>query len=127
MPTAPSPAERAGAGLSRGERLRKRHEFLAVQRGGRRFRTDLFTVAWRSGPEPWPRLGITASRKVGNAVARNRIKRRIRELFRRNKTVLPRATDIVFIANPRTSTAPYDALADCLRAWQDHLAARREV
>ena len=44
------------------------------------------------------RLGITASRKVGNAVARNRVKRRIREWFRNDRASLPRDTDWVLIA-----------------------------
>jgi ribonuclease P protein component len=45
------------------------------------------------------RLGITASRKVGNACARNRIKRRLREYFRLNRDKMPPGADIVFIAS----------------------------
>lgn len=113
--------------LRRTERLRKRFEYLAVQRSGRRFRTDLFIVAWRDSPTPFTRVGVTASKKVGNAVARNRTKRCLREIFRRNKSLLPRATDIVFIANPRTPAADYDALVGCFRLWTTYLAERSEA
>jgi ribonuclease P protein component len=47
-----------------------------------------------------PRLGITASRKVGNAVVRNRVKRRIRAAFQSRRGLLPRAADVVVIARP---------------------------
>ena len=43
------------------------------------------------------RLGITASRKIGNAVTRNRCKRIVREVFRRNKDLFPQGADVVVI------------------------------
>ena len=49
------------------------------------------------------RLGITASRKVGNAIRRNRWKRRIREIFRRNRELWPECVDIVVIVKGRRS------------------------
>jgi ribonuclease P protein component len=48
-----------------------------------------------------PRLGMTVSRKVGNAVVRNRIKRTIREFFRQNRSRLDPAFECVVIARPR--------------------------
>lgn len=50
--------------------------------------------------EAGPRLGITVSRKVGNAVVRNRVKRRIREWFRRERSALEERADLVVIARP---------------------------
>lgn len=44
------------------------------------------------------RLGLTVSRKVGNACVRNRVKRRLREYFRLNRDKMPPETDVVFIA-----------------------------
>lgn len=50
------------------------------------------------------RLGVIASRKVGNAVARNRIKRFVREWFRLNSTINSSAMDLVVIARKRASS-----------------------
>jgi len=56
----------------------------------------------REGEQPQParRLGLTVSRKVGNAVARNHVKRRVREWFRVEREALPKDVDLVVIAKP---------------------------
>jgi ribonuclease P protein component len=54
----------------------------------------------RSESRPVRRIGITASRKVGGAVVRNRVKRGVREWFRRNRAALPEDADVVVIARP---------------------------
>lgn len=54
----------------------------------------------RSESRPVRRIGITASRKVGGAVVRNRVKRGVREWFRRNRHELPEDVDVVVIARP---------------------------
>jgi ribonuclease P protein component len=56
-----------------------------------------------------PRFGLTVSRKVGNAVVRNRVKRRLREAIRRNRGDLT-ATDVVFIARSTAAGANYPQL-----------------
>jgi ribonuclease P protein component len=116
----------ADARFSKTERLRKRREYLAVQRRGKRFVTGLFVLLWAPGPCPWPRLGITASRKVGGAVARNRAKRLVREAFRRNKERLPPRTDLVIIASPTLPRAPYADVERALLAWATSEARRRD-
>ena len=57
-----------------------------------------------------PRIGITASRKVGNAVVRNRFKRRIRDWFRHNRGEIDSNLDIVVIARPSGSRLSYAEL-----------------
>jgi ribonuclease P protein component len=47
-----------------------------------------------------PRLGITVTRKVGGAVVRNRVKRVVRELFRRNRVLIEQPVDLVVHARP---------------------------
>ena len=49
------------------------------------------------------RLGISVSRKVGNAVVRNRIKRGVRDRFRRQRGLLPESVDLVVIARPKAN------------------------
>ncbi len=81
-------------------RLRKRREFLGLQRQGRRRHTPSFVVLDAPSPGSTCRLGVTVSSRVGNAVVRNRIKRLIREVFRARREGLPGALDIVVIAKP---------------------------
>ena len=77
--------------LTKDERLRKRPEFLALGECGRKVASRNFLVIYRSTGNTPTRLGITVSRKVGNAVVRNRLKRILREFFRLHKELFPRA------------------------------------
>ena len=58
-----------------------------------------------------PRIGLTVSRKVGNAVVRNRVKRRIREWFRRSRAAVPAGTETVVIARASAARISYAELA----------------
>lgn len=62
--------------------------------------------------QPWTRIGLTVSRKVGNATVRNRVKRRLREIFRRNKASFPMQRDIVLIARSAAAEASFEALRE---------------
>lgn len=79
--------------------VRKRSEFERIQRSGSRVNTDRFVLVFaRQANEPGPaRLGITASRRIGNAVARSRAKRLVREAFRATSDLFPAALDLVVI------------------------------
>jgi ribonuclease P protein component len=81
-------------------RLRRRREFLALQRLGRRRHTPSFVVLQAPSGAPVSRLGVTVSARVGNAVVRNRVKRLVREIFRERRLDLPAPLDIVVIAKP---------------------------
>lgn len=96
-------------GLPRGERLRKRAGFQAVQGKGRKLHTDSFLVFVL--PQKIPRatrLGITVSKKVGGSVERNRVKRLVREAFRRRKALFPQGLDLVFVAKRSAVEAEFD-------------------
>ena len=54
-----------------------------------------------------PRLGVTVSRKVGNAVARGHVRRRVREVFRQHKGWFPEGWDVVVIAKRRAAQATF--------------------
>lgn len=92
------PASRFGFGAE--ARLHRRDEYLRVQRVGVRYQTVHFVVyAMGSGESKPARLGTTVSRRIGGAVVRNRVKRRVRECFRKYlRTLLPAGTDLVVIA-----------------------------
>lgn len=90
-------------------RLRRRGEFLRVQDGGRKIHTDSFLVFVLPQSEPGPtRVGVTASRKLGGAVRRNRVKRLVREAFRRHKLLFPAGLDVVFIAKKNAVEVDYE-------------------
>lgn len=82
-------------GFGRSRRIRKRREFLALYQHGYRVHTRQFVVYFGRKVEGPSRLGITASRKIGNPVVRNRVKRQIREIFRLNKASIVPAADVV--------------------------------
>ncbi|MFN9809143.1 MAG: ribonuclease P protein component, partial [Deltaproteobacteria bacterium] len=65
-----------------------------------------------------PRIGITVTKKVGNAVARNRVKRLVREVFRQERARFPEGCDIVFIAKDGAPELRYeDVLAEVPARW----------
>ena len=84
--------------LGKESRVRKRREFLQIQSSGRRVSTRHFLVVYtHSGAGPM-RLGITVTKKIGNAVVRNRIKRAVRETFRVHPCRAARGACLVVIA-----------------------------
>jgi len=99
----------------RTRRLRKRRDFLRIQRQYRGKGLDKklerksphFVVILASGPEPECRLGVTVSRKVGSAVQRNAIKRRVREFFRNHRHKLQPAHDLLIIARAGADKLSY--------------------
>lgn len=93
-----------------GQRLRKRAEFNRPRNLG--FMADCAGFVCRFLPPldadspPVRRLGLIASRRVGNAVVRNRAKRLFREIFRKNQDALPQPCDVIIIV--RNSYQRYD-------------------
>lgn len=64
------------------------------------------------------RVGLTVSRKVGNAVVRNRVKRRLRETIRRQSELIPLGYDVVIIAHPQAAEADLESLgAEVAHGW----------
>jgi ribonuclease P protein component len=95
------------------ERLRKRAEFLAVRRGEkRRGRLFLLEVMDR-GDGSGPRVGFTVTKKVGNAVVRNRVRRRLKEAVRVHAAGdMSHGKDYVIVGREDVLTAPFGQIAD---------------
>lgn len=118
-----SEAQQTGETISEIASLKKRRDFLYL-RSGKRYSGRYFTI--QAGPntiEGSPlRVGFTVTTKTGNAVARNRIKRRLRQVA---SSVLPtkglRGFDYVVIARRAVLHAKFDDLTDQFATALDHL------
>jgi ribonuclease P protein component len=100
--------------FARSGRLRRRADFIVVQEQGRRVSGRFYLLLARRQDPPGqkePRFGITVSRKVGGAVERNRVKRWVRESYRRLRSLAPAATDLVVIARPSATGSGLQATA----------------
>ena len=86
--------------LKSGQRLKRNKDFVRTRKHGRTYRCPYFALfstihTEESGDRLWARIGISASKRVGNAVARNRLKRSFRELFRLRQHEIRQEADIV--------------------------------
>jgi len=132
MPSAPAtalgdagPNPRARERLSAAQRLRHAADFDEIRRVGRRAEAGPFTLRLRLRTEGPRRLGIIASRKAGPAVRRNRAKRVLRELFRRNPEALPPSCDVVIVVRPNFGDFSFAEIRErYLHAVQQVLKAR---
>jgi len=107
------------------QHIRRQADFAAVRNEGRRQHGAAFVFSVRRRPaDPrfdLPRFAVIASRRVGKAVTRNLLKRRMRVIFREHQTLFPGDVDIVVVLQPRASDATF---ADLTRFF---LAAARRA
>ncbi|HWP57092.1 MAG TPA: ribonuclease P protein component [Candidatus Acidoferrales bacterium] len=91
-------------------RLTKRSEFQELFRTGKRVHTAHFILFSRGDGGGESRLGITVSAKVGKAVTRNRLKRLLREFFRRHRRVFSSGRDYVIVAKKNAAEISWPKL-----------------
>src|SRR5262245_8676646 len=91
--------------MTKSMRLRRRPEFVAVQSAGRKVHGKHFLamVTMRPSDSPVGRVGFTVTKRIGNAVTRNRIKRRARDWLRTHGWV-PAGRDVVLVAKESAAT-----------------------
>jgi len=94
----------------RSVRVRSRADYLKVQRSGRKTWGRYLIILSMDNDLPDTRFGITVSRKTGNAVTRNRVKRRIREIQRLNRRNVIAGKDIIVIATREAARANFDVM-----------------
>ena len=96
--------ERRRERFPRAARVRRRVEYLAIQNRGRRASGPNLLLFARPGQG---RLGITVSKKVGGAVLRNRVKRWLRDCYRRRRPEFSSGLDLVVVARPPAAVAEH--------------------
>lgn len=111
------PRNRAGSPgpMAGGGRLVSRADFSRVYREGRRYAGEILVLYVRP-TEFGRRVGVTAGRRLGGAVIRNRAKRRLREAFRRIEGRLCASGDIVLVARSGTIAAGFTQIMDEMEA-----------
>jgi len=113
-------------GLSKKERLRKDKEFQAVFREGKKlWINSILLIIYKPNSLNYRRLGIVVSKKIKKATQRNKVKRWIRELFRRNKDWFPENCDIIIIPHPNLLNLEYKKLMEIAR--EKLLSLREEI
>ncbi len=100
------------------ETFKRRAEFLHLAGRGKKFARNGFVLQALRGDEPEPlRVGYTATKKIGNAVARNRARRRLKEAAR---LTFPRhdltGMRLVLICRKETASMPFQALCGAIHA-----------
>lgn len=98
---------------TRQQHLRTAADFKKIRASGNRWECGFFYAhlqATAEAGEPLRRLGVIASRRIGNAVARNRAKRLLREVFRLNQDQLPAGCDLLLVARRPITRARYTDL-----------------
>ena len=90
--------------------LKQNHEFRRLYSKGKSAVSPYFVVYCRRTNRPLSRLGITTGVKLGNAVKRNRARRRIRALYRTHEARLAAGYDIVIVARTRVIYGRYAEL-----------------
>ena len=91
-------------------RLTDSPEFERVYRQGTAYRGRLFSVHAFPNEHGSPRLGLSVSRKVGKAVTRKTVRRRLREVFRLCVAEIPGDLDLVVSARPAAADAAFEEL-----------------
>ena len=90
--------------------LKMNYEFHRLYSKGKSAVTPYLVVYARKGRRPGNRIGFTVSNKLGKAVRRNRIRRRLREIYRLHEAEFLRGTELVIVARARAVNASYHQL-----------------
>ena len=112
--------------MHRRNRLTRSQDFDAVYRRGRSVSTRFLVLYWfaREDAADEPRLGLAVPKRIGSAVTRNRIKRRLRELWRARLESIPSGRDYVLVVRPGFAEAAASRNADWLRERLDEVLGK---
>lgn len=112
--------------MQRRYRLTRSQDFDAVYRRGRSVSTRFLVLYWfpREAPDGEPRLGLAVPKRVGGAVTRNLLKRRLRELWRSRVESIPAGYDYVLVVRPGTAEAAEQRGSDWMAERLDEVLGK---
>jgi ribonuclease P protein component len=113
------------------QHIRRQSDFRLIREQGRRIHGGLFTLWWlprENASNGLRRVGVVASIKaVGNAILRNRAKRRLRELFRRHQEILPAGCDFLLVARRDLNQKPFSVAEEHFLSLATKLRSARHA
>lgn len=95
--------------------IKSNKDFMRTYKKGRFSANKMLTVYFFPNKSPYNRIGITTSKKIGNAVQRNRAKRIIRAAYRNTEKLFPIGFDIIFVARPDITTVKSTNIENFIR------------
>lgn len=113
----------ASARLPRAHRLARASDIRRCLTHGRRRRFEHLDMIWMDNQSGQPRMGLVVPKFQSSAVARNRLRRRLREIWRQDIQPRQPAWDLVIKVRREAYTASFDALRSQLRAWREAVLA----
>ena len=108
--------------FTKADRILKRREFIALSKSGRRVQNTEFIAYFSHAQYSRSRLGVTVTKKVGQAVERNRLKRLVREFFRLNRHCLSGNWDISIIVKRQSAEITSEMVHRSLQDIFDRIA-----
>jgi ribonuclease P protein component len=108
-------------GLKKAQKILKRPEYLLLSQSGKKTQDAFFIIIYTKSASGSPRLGITVSKRVGNAAVRNRVKRLVREWFRLYRAGWDGCWDVNVIAKKKTANLSFQEAALSLEKMIDQV------
>ncbi|KMQ51825.1 ribonuclease P protein component [Chitinispirillum alkaliphilum] len=99
-------------------RLKKKSDISNLFKTGYRYKCPGFIIIYKKNSLDYDRFGVVVSRRLGNAVKRNKNKRIFREIFRTHKTDIPPFFDILIKPNIDSLSVKRESLISCFKEWQ---------
>lgn len=94
--------------------LKKNQDFKLVYSRGKSYANRLLVIYYLPNEEDYNNLGLSVSKKVGNSVVRNRVKRLIRESYRLNEEKIKKGYNIIIIARVKSNNVDFKSLEKAL-------------
>lgn len=117
---------RSAHSFSKADRVRKRAEYLSIYRSAGPMHTSQFVFYALKKEGSGRRMGCTVSKKIGNAVVRNRVKRFIREVFRLDRELFPEGSVLVVNAKKKAALAGFHDVREAFGKIAQRLAEEDE-